>query len=43
VDEAYVDFAGDQEKVSAAGLVEKYANVVVMQTLSKSFGLAGVR
>ncbi|EJT99374.1 histidinol-phosphate aminotransferase [Dacryopinax primogenitus] len=41
VDEAYVDFAGDG--TSACALVEKYANLCVMQTLSKSFGLAGIR
>jgi len=40
VDEAYVDFS---EVPSACTLVGKWANVVVMQTLSKAFGLAGVR
>jgi len=41
VDEAYIDFA--PEGASAAGLVTKYANVCVTQTLSKSFGLAAIR
>ncbi|KAJ7637000.1 histidinol-phosphate aminotransferase [Roridomyces roridus] len=41
VDEAYIDFAS--ENASAVSLVKEYGNVVVMQTLSKSFGLAGVR
>ncbi|KAG8850565.1 histidinol-phosphate transaminase [Tulasnella sp. 330] len=41
VDEAYIDFAGPG--VSAADLVHDYANVCVMQTLSKSFGLAAIR
>ncbi|KAF7334300.1 Histidinol-phosphate aminotransferase [Mycena sanguinolenta] len=41
VDEAYIDFASDD--VSAVSLVKEYGNLVVMQTLSKSFGLAGVR
>ncbi|KAJ7816110.1 pyridoxal phosphate-dependent transferase [Mycena leptocephala] len=41
VDEAYIDFASDD--ASAVSLVKEYGNLVVMQTLSKSFGLAGVR
>lgn len=41
VDEAYIDFAG--EEASASSLVKEYANVCVMQTLSKSFGLAAIR
>ena len=41
VDEAYIDFAG--EDASATSLVQDYANVCVMQTLSKSFGLAAIR
>lgn len=41
VDEAYIDFASDD--ASAVSLVQEYGNLVVMQTLSKSFGLAGLR
>ncbi|KAG8747696.1 histidinol-phosphate transaminase [Ceratobasidium sp. 414] len=41
VDEAYIDFAG--EEASAVSLVDEYANLCVMQTLSKSFGLAAIR
>lgn len=41
VDEAYIDFAG--ENTSAASLVQDYANLCVLQTLSKSFGLAAIR
>lgn len=39
VDEAYIDFCGG----STAPLVTKYPNIVTLQTLSKSFGLAGIR
>ncbi|KAL6948702.1 histidinol-phosphate transaminase [Hanseniaspora vineae] len=39
VDEAYIDFGGE----SSAPLVTKYPNIAVLQTLSKSFGLAGIR
>lgn len=40
VDEAYVDFS---DKGSAISLIRKYPNIVVLQTLSKAFGLAGIR
>jgi len=46
VDEAYIDFAeaGADGKGSAIHLLnEGYQNLVVMQTLSKGFGLAGIR
>lgn len=39
IDEAYIDFCGG----SMAPLVTKYPNILVLQTLSKSFGLAGIR
>ncbi|KAI8957226.1 histidinol-phosphate aminotransferase [Daldinia sp. FL1419] len=41
VDEAYVDFA--PEGTSLAEWVAEWPNLVVMQTLSKAFGMAGIR
>jgi histidinol dehydrogenase len=39
VDEAYFEFSG----VTAAGLIARLPNLVLVRTLSKAFGLAGVR
>lgn len=41
LDEAYIDFAPDGS--SLAEWVTDWPNLVVMQTLSKAFGLAGIR
>lgn len=41
IDEAYGDFISNQE--SAISLLHKYPNLIVLRTLSKGFGLAGLR
>ncbi|KAI8901180.1 pyridoxal phosphate-dependent transferase [Globomyces pollinis-pini] len=44
VDEAYIDFCETSEKRSSVCTwVTKYPNLIVTQTLSKAFGLAGIR
>jgi histidinol-phosphate aminotransferase len=40
VDEAYIDFCPE---LSAVPLISTYPNIVVTQTLSKAWGLAGIR
>ncbi len=40
VDEAYIDFS---DKPSFIKMVDSYPNLIVMQTFSKAFGLAGAR
>ncbi|RGB28846.1 aminotransferase class I and II-domain-containing protein [Rhizophagus diaphanus] len=45
IDEAYIDFV-EEEKNKNGSLVKwvtEYPNLIIMQTLSKSFGLAGIR
>lgn len=40
IDEAYIDFS---ENESLIGFINKYPNLVVIQTLSKAHGMAGIR
>ena len=40
VDEAYIEFSG---KKSSMELLEKYSNLIVLQTFSKAWGIAGAR
>jgi len=40
VDEAYIDFSG---KGSLKDYIDKHPNLIVLQTLSKAYGLAGLR
>lgn len=40
VDEAYIEFSPN---ISAVSLLDKYPNLIVLKTLSKAFGMAGLR
>lgn len=40
VDEAYIDFAEDKTTVN---MLDMYPNLVILQTLSKAWGMAGIR
>ena len=40
VDEAYIDFSSEPSMVE---LIDEYPNLIVLQTLSKAYGLAGLR
>jgi histidinol-phosphate aminotransferase len=43
VDEAFCDFADPNTKYSSARLVKKYKNLIVIGSLSKAYGLPGLR
>jgi threonine-phosphate decarboxylase len=43
VDEDYIDFVDDDKRYSMADYVDEYNNLFVLRSLTKFFGLAGVR
>ncbi|MEL6552458.1 MAG: histidinol-phosphate transaminase [Cyanobacteria bacterium J06621_11] len=43
IDEAYVDFVGEGADKTSLALVHEFENVIVLRTLSKGYGLAGLR
>ncbi|WP_338764850.1 histidinol-phosphate transaminase [Bernardetia sp. ABR2-2B] len=43
VDEAYIDFADNSKEASFINELDNFPNVVILQTLSKAWGMAGVR
>jgi histidinol-phosphate aminotransferase len=43
LDEAYFEFVDDPDAVNGTHLLDRYANLVVLRTFSKAFGLAGLR
>lgn len=43
VDEAYLEFVRDPQVADGVGLLRRHPNVVLLRTLSKAYGLAGLR
>jgi histidinol-phosphate aminotransferase len=43
VDEVYIDFCPEASSASAVNLLGEFANLVVLQSMSKTLGLAGLR
>lgn len=43
VDESFIDFSGDRNKFSVQDQVDKYPSLVVIRSISKEFGLPGLR
>ena len=43
LDEAYTEYLGPQERYDSMPWVRKYPNLIVSRTLSKAYGLAGLR
>ena len=43
VDESFIDFADDYQELSVEGWVDSVPNLAVLKSLSKSFGIGGLR
>ncbi|MDO9795520.1 aminotransferase class I/II-fold pyridoxal phosphate-dependent enzyme, partial [Glaesserella parasuis] len=43
LDEAYTEFTDPAERLNSFALVQKYPNLIVSRSLSKAYGLAGLR
>ena len=43
LDEAYTEFTKAEERVNSFGLLQKYPNLIISRSLSKAYGLAGLR
>lgn len=43
LDEAYTEFTAEEERIHSFGLLKKYPNLIVSRSLSKAYGLAGLR
>ena len=43
LDEAYTEFTSSEERVDSFRLLKKYSNLIISRSLSKAYGLAGLR
>ena len=43
LDEAYVEFLDDADRVDTVALLRRHPNLLVLRTFSKAYGLAGLR
>lgn len=43
LDEAYTEFTKAEDRVDSFGLLKKYPNLIISRSLSKAYGLAGLR
>lgn len=43
IDEAYTEFTPNDKRLNSFGLLQKYSNLIVSRSLSKAYGLAGLR
>ncbi|WP_075321575.1 histidinol-phosphate transaminase [Histophilus somni] len=43
LDEAYTEFTDEKERLNSFKLLQKYPNLIVSRSLSKAYGLAGLR
>lgn len=43
LDEAYTEFTAEAERVNAFALAKQHSNLIICRTLSKAYGLAGLR
>lgn len=43
VDESFLDFANNPDEISLEGEIEKYPNVAIFKSMSKAYGICGLR